>query len=744
MSQAIGGTIPVLTEFQFRPELAGLRAVEAEVQQAAQRMATMSISIPVRADDQLSAQLDEITRAAQRDPIRIQIVGATAALEAQVNLLREQMESTPIRIPVLLDLSQAMNQAALAGGGGGGGAPMMTSAVAGSLSMLPLTGTGLQGSGVSPALPMPVGTGVAGNMTGGNFTPVPMMLPPGVAPAASPSPGAAPAPGQPSPVAAAMNWRTMMHWMLIARAAYDTGEGVYSAGRAMYDHNDLPALGKDIEAGQSAISRIPIVGEVASGIGGGVQRFQSAVANALGLYSRNPGTWTMPDRLSLHSLGGLFDGFRDRNRSGYAPRGFESDVGYGERMAEEQKVIDKKIAATEREIAARHRVAESMEHEIATNDRATHAAGITGAYDRAHAVAADARTAINSDFADKVAHPEYFDAKGNLTEAAKALRASRLGKVDAEVKRSDDEEWRDLIGERGSLRAAQLGLAGNYEGASDVEFSQKMDRAQQAAYAKGQFFGDEFKNKTRPVLEQTYSRDQRLKRMGLDMQSADVVADLGERSREARTRLAGMGKLEDDGQATLDAKNYAADEPVRKLRERLALETDVNEQIRLRSQILSAEDAASSQKALNAAEHRKDVEEQTTHRQIALGRVNLATKVLNLRASGHGEAASELEIEGSTLGQLAGMRHDPRMSAAVARQGAAQLRAFAHPEDHAQIFNSVGDFASKMQTSLLDGDPDAKRRAEETAKKWDATADKWDAIANKLGELQLPTPLPPP
>jgi hypothetical protein len=551
--------------------------------------------------------------------------------------------------------------------------------------------------------------------------------------------------------------------LIALRAGYDTAvAGGYAAtvlgrdafngvtGRG-YSTGDLQAREDLITSGQESIRKLPLLGDVISGTGSGINRFYSAQMN-LG-----------------RSL------FSSDRRGG--ERGFESDVGYAERMKEVIKLEDEHTDKLSQQARQHRAIGERLEHQVTVlNRRAALMSGpAMSGQQRAGFDAAAAITDLNAE----LQRPEFRDAKGRLTGNAAEYRTARLREIEAQrrfniasaIREEDELTGRTNLQVGGIaasaneavMRASGRGTEANFEARQRAR-GERLARAQIALNAETDPVRKAQLQRVLVAEQLAAPQEAAADRLGLmrgttqDMRSANIAttaanlvtagrpreaslysrnAAIDERLRQQReeanntrdpfvrgqlqTRLradTAAGEAEkraniaEDWRRTLDAieQNTIAKDQARLQIARSDAQAelqifDKQTERRLRK-IESAEEKKSFTEA--RAEERRALQAEQTQRHFSF---RAQTLDIMLRTRGQGGLADELGIEDEFRQNRLAAGNDPRAKQDALDRYRARLNQFVRGSWSPQMFNSFAQFDEAAQMSIINRDAMGLQRA---------------------------------
>lgn len=658
--------VPVTAEFILRRDafLADLRATSAEFQTEVRRMTSTPIEVAVRMDDQLTSQIEELIADFRKQAIRLPLVG-TDTITPILEEIRKTEAAKPIVIPV--EYEPVNGPGGIPGGGG-----------------TPLPGTG------------PVN---ALNLLNGPSAP----NTPGEAGAAE---EAVTGGGRLAGIRSSINSFPLRRIFLaaaVARAGYDTLSAGGDAISAIQDSiqfngkddpmRDINKVTADIKAGQDAIKRLPFLGSVIEGTGSALNRAGSASLN----YLRGVGRGEI-----------------------LTTKNIESDVGYGERLGEEQKKIDETLKQRDKEIAVRTRLFESMDAETKSNERAIALIGKSGV-ERERADSEYERGLIEKKYIDA----KYKDRLGQLTETAKAAKDSELKLIDAR-----DAEAQRLRNQRGAVegyeyQAGQARLSGNFGAAEQLGFSARLASARGEAANRGELAG--FDILIGPQMRAQFAQDQAREYITRSRGLFNFQQDATEAGREADLRGANR-----NNEAGLSARNYRAGTQLRDLQQQFDLEPDARKRADLQNKIDAESKTVQKEQAANFAEFVRRNADETFSYEDRARRTNLELTKNDYQAQ-RSEVAKRWDYEISKI-EDAGAKNAARL----AKDADLQRMATEQAKRSADLRESTREI--NLRTAGLGGVADVDRIRYDLQQSLreagnDPTARK-DAIANTLAQTR--------
>lgn len=311
--------------------------------------------------------------------------------------------------------------------------------------------------------------------------------------------------------------------------------------------------------------------------------------------------------------------------------------------------------------------------------------------------------------------------------------------------------------------SAEMRVAGDFAGARRNDFDRKIEQRYEELKKTNPAMAEQFKNIVAPSLQKEFDADEKMGRARYANEDRYIEAEGLFRSTEI------TASMNHDPMSEAQAKNAEIDNNVQKLKDAAATEIDLEKQKQLSIQATAAERAGAAEKARNLADAQRELRDreydvmETRERAHGMSYIasqhDIQRRLLdksitpeqasaemdaieqdrNKELRGFNWRASEYRWEGRNRPRMAELERDesgideelrahqddPAMRAAIMNEGAAQLRAFAHPHQDSQWFDSASSYARALQTDVLNQDHQANQKALEAATKMEEAANKF-------------------
>ncbi|HTK76479.1 MAG TPA: hypothetical protein VL371_14535, partial [Gemmataceae bacterium] len=391
------------------------------------------------------------------------------------------------------------------------------------------------------------------------------------------------------------------HRSLYTIAAIAQGaESVIGLGQAIYANQtgSPEQAAAAVKSAQQDIRTIPIVGPLASRLGGEINRGLSAIGNV------------------RFGQGGRI-----------LPSSLESDQGYAERIGEEQEKREVQLKRMARDAHVGRETEKQLESYEDRQRRSARPADSVADRHRnevqdVNQAAVDLRKRLEEERGGR----PLSAADRQRIEGARLADVGRLN-LDYAVGQAEvrNQQYSEIAG----LRA---GNAGRTTDQRRVEFSERLRREQLAAEKESPEAAARFSRDIAPEKQKQFDRDELLKAEKEKTESAQRVADIQGRTLEIGLRQAGYTYAAD-----VQAYNRAWDAKIAKMQEAVAQETDLAEKQRRQDELDAARRERAADQAAYVEQRKREEESKTLEHESRLA-------VLRLQIAGNTEAASRAAL----------------------------------------------------------------------------------------------------